>query len=182
VKRFYLIALCLLFPCISHPQSVTRKEHQFDLSKVGQVADGHQICEDKGRLQDYPSKVMDQIIAAGPKSVPVLIDMLADTRTAKTEEPVICFWGSMTISDIAFCVLADLFLNPDSNKTTIPGAGWTEMLGPDEGLPAWEQLHRFTRTHGTKALQTKWQIIWDKYSSRVLWDPKARCFKPKVGE
>ncbi len=28
------------------------------------VMDGRQICEDKGRLQDYPSKVMDQIIAA----------------------------------------------------------------------------------------------------------------------
>jgi hypothetical protein len=138
--------------------------------------DGHQICEDKGRLQDYPSEVMDRIIAAGPKAVPVLIRLLTDTRMAKTEEPIICYWPGMTIGDIAFCALGDLFLNPDS-KTTIPEAAWNEMLGPDEGLPAWEQLHRFTRVHGGKALQAKWQALWDKYSGQLSWDPKAKCFK-----
>jgi hypothetical protein len=179
VKRSCLITLFLLLTGICYPQLVTRRELQFDLSKIGFVLDGRQICEDNGRLQDYPSEVMDRIIAAGPKSVPVLIGMLTETRMAKTEEPIICYWPGMTIGDIAFCALEDLFLNPDSNKTTIAVAGWNEMLGPDEGLPAWEQLHRFTRTHGKKALQEKWQKLWDKYASQLFWDPKARCFKLK---
>lgn len=177
MKRGHIIALCLLLTGICYPQSVTPRRLQFDLPKIGFVVDGRQICEDKGRLQDYPSEVMDQIIAAGPKSVPVLIGMLTDTRMAKTKEPIICFWPGMAISDIAFCLLGDLFL--DSDKTTIPGAGWNEMLGPDAGLPSWEQLHRFTRMHGTRALQAKWQKLWDEYASRLFWDPKARCFKLK---
>ncbi len=179
MKRACLSALFLLLTGICYPQTVIRKELQFDLSKIGSVFDGHQICEDKYRLQDYPSEVMDRIIAAGPKSVPVLIGMITDTRTAKTEEPIICYWGSMAIGDIAFCALEDLFLDSDSNKTTIPGAGWSEMLGPDDGLPAQEQLDRFTRTHGRKALQSKWQRVWNKYASQIVWDPKARCFKLK---
>ena len=102
MKRHCLIAFCLLLTGICYSQSVTRSELHFDLSKIGSVVGGHQICEDKYRLQDYPSEVMKQIIAAGPKAVPVLIGMLTDTRTAKTEEPIICFWGTMSIGDIAF--------------------------------------------------------------------------------
>jgi hypothetical protein len=180
VKRGCLFSVVLLLAAVCYSQSVKKKELQFDLSKIGSVVDGHQVCEDKYRVQDYPSEVIDQIIAAGPKSVPVLIGMLTDTRTVKTEEPIICFWGVMTISDIAFCVLEDLFLDPDSAKATIAGAGWNEMLGANERLPAWEQLHRFTQTHGNKALQARWQTLWDKYSSQLSWDPKARCFKLKA--
>jgi hypothetical protein len=179
VKKGCLIAYCLLLTGICYPQSTTRRELHFDLSKIGSVVDGHQICEDTYRLQDYPSHVMDQIIAAGPKSVPVLIGMLTDTRIAETEEPIICFWGVMTLGDIAFCALEDLFVNADSNKMTIPGASWNEMLGPDENLPAYEQLHRFIRTHGRGALQAKWQKLWDKYRSQLFWDSKAKCFKLK---
>jgi hypothetical protein len=179
VKRAYLIAFCLLFAGMCDAQSGTEKELHFDLSRIGFVLDGRQICEDKGRLQDYPSKVMDQIIAAGPKSVPVLIGMLTDSRMAKTEEPIICYWPGMTIGEIAFCTLEDLFLNADWTKATIPGAGWNDMLGPDEGRPSWEQLRRFNRAHGRKALQTKWQRLWEQYGSQLIWDPKERCFKLK---
>lgn len=182
MKRSCLIPLCLLLTGVCSTQTVTRRELQFDLSKIGSVVDGHQICEDKYRLQDYSSEVMDQIIAAGRKSVPVLIGMLTDTRIAKTEEPVVCFWGRMAIGDIAFCLLEDLFQDPESKKTTIPGAGWNDLLGSDEGLPASEQLHRFTRTHGRRTLQAKWQKLWDQYASQLYWDPKAKCFKLKVGE
>jgi hypothetical protein len=69
--------------------------------------------------------------------VPILIAMLSDGRIAPTQEPIICFWQDMTIGDIAFCVLSDLFLNADWTETTIPGAGWNEMLGADDNLPAW---------------------------------------------
>ncbi len=125
---------------------------------------------------------MDQIIGAGPKSVPVLIGMLTDEEVAKTEEPIICFWGQMNIGDIAFCTLEDLFLNSDWTKATLPGAGWNDILGPPGDLPSWEQLHRFIAKHGRKALQTKWQGLWDKYGSQVVWDPKERCFKLKASK
>jgi len=70
---------------VSCAQSRANRPLQFDLSKIGMVMNGRQICEDKGRLQDYPSKVMDQIIAAGPKSLPILIAMLSDGRIAPTK-------------------------------------------------------------------------------------------------
>ena len=161
-------------------QSVNKQHLQFDLSRIGDVVDGHQICEDKGRLQDYPSKMMSEIIAAGPSSVPVLIGMLTDARTAKTEEPIICFWPGMAIGDIAFCLLEDLFLNSDWTKETIPGVGWNDILGPDDDLPAWEKLDSFIRKHGRRAIQLKWQAQWEKYKDRIFWDPKERCFKLKT--
>ena len=165
-----------------YAQSTNRREPQFDLSKIGMVLDGHQICEDKGRLQDYSSSVMNEIIAAGPKSVPVLIGMITDTRMANTEEPIICFWPGMAIGDIAFCTLADLFLNADWTEPTMPGAGWNELLGPDNGMPAWGQLHSFIRMHGRKAVQAKWQKLWDKYRDQIFWDPKEKCFKLKASK
>jgi hypothetical protein len=179
VIRAFLVVFCLLLSAVCDAQSGTGRALRFDVSKIGSVFDGHQICEDKGRLQDYPSKVMDQIIEAGPKSVPALIGMLTDEEVAKTEEPIICFWGQMTIGDIAFCTLEDLFLNSDWTKTTLPGAGWDDMLGSAGDLPSWEQLHRFTRKYGRKALQAKWQRLWDQYGSEVVWDPRERCFKLK---
>jgi hypothetical protein len=170
--------LCLFLSGICSAQT----KLQFDLSKIAFVVNGRQVCESKGRMQDYPSAVMGQIIAAGPKAVPVLIAMLPDTRIAKTEVPVICYWPGMTIGDIAFCVLQDLFMDPDANKATVSAAGWNEMLGPDEGRPAWEQLHHFARKRGRGALQAKWQNLWDKYASQVSWDAKDKCFKLKASK
>jgi hypothetical protein len=182
VNKAYLIGFLLLAAACC-AQSTGQKEREddlhFDLTKIGSVFDGRQICEDKYRLQDYPSKVMDQIIAAGPKSVPVLIGMLTDERMARTEEPIICFWGQMAIGDIAFCALEDLFLKGNSNKTTIPGASWNEMLGPSGDLLPFEQLHRFIAKEGRNALQAKWQGLWNRYGSQMFWDSKERCFRLK---
>jgi hypothetical protein len=150
---------------VSCAQSRADRQLQFDLSKIGMVMDNRQICEDKGGLQDYPSKVMDQVIAAGPKSVPILIAMLSDERIAPTQEPIICFWQDMTIGDIAFCVLSDLFLNADWTETTI-------SLGGD-------QLNWFIVKHGRKALQGKWQALGD-YKDQIFWDATERCFRLKA--
>jgi hypothetical protein len=145
------------------------------------VINGEQICNDTGnRLQDFPSSVMDQIIAAGPKAVPVLIRMIADRRMANTKEPLICYWPGMAIGDIAFCLLTDLFIDT-GRKTTVPGAGWDDLLGPNNTDPGWEQLHGFIKKHGSSALQAKWRAVWDKYRGQVFWDPKERCFKLKAG-
>ena len=184
MRLFYLIALCVFSCGVSFAQPVESKL-QFDLSKIGMVVDGKQICEDVGRIQDFPSKVMDQIIAAGPKSVPVLIAMIGDARMAKTREPIICYWGGMTIGDIAFCLLSDLFTETNGSaiggRTTMPGAGY-EMLGASGDLPAWEQLHQYIRKHGRAALQAKWQGLWEKYKDQMFWDPKERCFKLRANQ
>jgi hypothetical protein len=181
MKRMYLIAFCLLSAGLSNGQTMPREQLQFDLSKIGMVVDGQQICEDAGRVQDVPSKVMDQIIAGGQRSVPVLIAMITDTRIAKTREPIICYWGAMAVGDIAFCVLTDLFNDARSTAPTVPGAGYS-MLGPAGDLPAWEQLHQYIRKHSRMALQAKWQRLWDKYKDQIFWDPKERCFKLRASK
>ena len=123
---------------------------------------------------------MDQIIAAGPKSVPALIGMITDARLAKTTEPIICYWPGMAVGDIAFCALADLFTDASYSKTTMPGASWNDLLGPEDKVPAWEQLDSYIRKHGKKSLEVKWQRLWDKYGGRMFWDPEERCFKLKA--
>lgn len=180
MNKTWLIAFCLLSAGASSAQSTPRGKLRFDLSRIGFVVEGNQVCEDKGRLQDFPSKVMDQIIAAGPKSVPVLIGMITDARPAKTTEPIICYWPGMAIGDIAFCTLANLFTDASYSKTTMPGAGWNDLLGPGDNGPAWEQLDSYIRKHGRKSLQVKWRRLWNKYGGRMFWDPKGRCFKLKA--
>ena len=180
MSRLHLIALCILFSALCRAQSPAGNL-RFDLSKIGMVVGGKQICEDAGRITDYRSQVMEQIVATGPKSVPVLIAMIADVRIAKTKEPIICYWPGMAIGDLAFCVLSDLFTDTSLTKATIPGAGWDDMLGPPGELPAWEQLHQYIRKHGRMALRAKWQKLWDKYGERMFWDQKAGCFRLRNG-
>lgn len=174
MNKVRLITFCML-AVVSNAQSADRALH-FDLSKIGMVVNGEQICNDTSRMQDVPSKVMDQITAGGTASVPVLIGMVSDGHMAQTREPIICYWPGMTIGDIAFCLLTDLFLST-RRKTTVPGADWNEMLGSDQSLPAWEQLHSFNKKYGKTALQAKWQRLWNKYGGRVRWDDKENCFK-----
>ena len=181
MNRAFCAALCIstLSASLLHAQPRGQGRAQFDLSQIGFVLNGQQICEDKGRLQDYPSKVMDQIIAAGPKAVPVLIGMIADAREAKTNEPIICFWPGMAIGDIAFCTLSDLFSDSSQGKTTMPGAARDDLLGPAGNRPAWVQLDDYVKKHGRKALQAKWQRLWEQYAKDMSWDQKAKCFRLK---
>jgi hypothetical protein len=180
VDKTCLIALCFLTVSFSHARSTAQKPLHFDLSKIGMVVNGRQMCEDKGRLQDVPSRVMDQIVAGGSKSVPVLIGMIADTRTAQTEEPIICYWPGMAVGDIAFCLLGDLFTDSTYTNKTIPGASWDDMLGPGKNVAAADQLQAFIKKHGRAALQAKWRLLWDRYGDQIFWDPKERCFRLKT--
>jgi hypothetical protein len=161
-------------------QSANQDPLHFDLSKIGMVINGQQICEDKGRLQDESGEAeLTRIIAAGPKAIPVLIKMLTDARMAKTAEPLICYWPGMAIGDIAFCLLSDLFTDESGSKT-MPGSAWNDLLGTDEHSAAWEQLHGYIGKHGRAALQAKWQRLWNKYKGQIFWDPSQRCFRLKV--
>jgi hypothetical protein len=122
---------------------------------------------------------MDEIIAAGPRSVPVLIAMITDPRLVKTNEPIICYWYGMTVSDLALCLLADLFADA-SDRRTVPGSDWASMIDPeDEGMQAADRLHLFVKKHGRAVLQAKWRSLWAQYKDQVYWDAKDRCFKLK---
>ena len=171
-------SICVVLAYSAHAQTAPARL-QFDLSKIGMVVNGEQICEDKGRLQDYPSKVMDQIIAAGPDAIPILIGMITNTKMAKTREPIICYWPGMAIGDIAFCTLSDLFTDSSYTKTTLPGARWNDLLGPAGDRAAWVQLDDFIKKHGRAALEEKWLRLWEKYKDSVDWDAKEKCFKLK---
>jgi hypothetical protein len=179
MNNLRLIVFCLLTVGLSHAQSITHAPLHFDLSKIGDAFQGQQICEDKGRLQDYPSKEMDRIMAAGPRSVPVLIEMITDARMAKTKEPIICFWPGMAIGDIAFCALSDLFTDA-RDKGTMPGTGWNDLLGYGDNVPGWEQLGGYISKHGRTELRAKWQEIWNKNRDQIYWDARDRCFRLKA--
>jgi hypothetical protein len=179
VNQIRNVALSILVVGSCYAQSPHQKRLSFDLSKIGMFVEGQQICEDKGRLQDYPSPEIEKITAAGTKSIPVLIELVTDGKQAKTREPIVCFWPGMAIGDIAFCLLDNLFLNAEWTNSTIPGASWNEMLDSPGDLPAWEQLHGFIRKHGRAALRNKWRKLWVKHGGQIFWDPKERCFKLK---
>jgi hypothetical protein len=176
VKNACIVAFIVTFSGMSLAQ-LSPKPLRFDLSKIGSVLAGEQICEDKGRLQDYPSKEMDEIIAAGPKAVPVLIAMITDPRQVKTNEPIICFWYGMAVGDLALCLLTDLFADA-SGRSTVPGSDWSSMMDPeDKGRAAADQLRLFVKKHGRAVLQAKWQKLWTRYGGQVYWNTKDKCFK-----
>src|SRR4051812_36672848 len=50
VPRTIGIAFCALWAGMSHAQSAGPRSLRFDLSKIGMVLDGRQLCEDKGRV------------------------------------------------------------------------------------------------------------------------------------
>jgi hypothetical protein len=178
MNRRHVTAFFVLWAMPILAQSASNKQSTFDLSEIGMVVDGQQICEDKGRLQDVPSKEMERIIAGGMASIPILIKEVADSRELKTREPLICYWYGMANGDYAFALLSDLFTDTH-DKTTLPGAGWDSMLGPAGTRAATVQLNDFIKKHGRLALQRKWQTLWNEYEARVFWDPKERCFKLK---
>jgi hypothetical protein len=174
VTRLCLVLAILLSATVSFGKSAQRENPEFELSQIGFVLDGRQFCEDSERLQDFPSKMMDKIIEAGPKGIPTLIGMLTDIRPVRTREPLICFWPQMTVSDVAFCLLSDLFSGPKG--TTLPGADWDDLIGHDEADPAWVRLNKYIEKHGRKSLQRKWQALWMKYKDRIVWNSSERCF------
>ena len=177
MNKACLIAVWLLIAASSVAESTHQRLPQFDLSKLGMVVNGQQICNDTGnRLQDFPSLVADQIIVAGPKAVPILIGMIADRHMAHTREPLICYWPGMAIGDIAFCLLGDMFMDPE-RKMTVPGADWNDLLSPVNSGAAWEQLHGFIRKYRSAALQVRWLRVWTQYRSQVLWDSKRKVLQ-----
>lgn len=132
-------------------------------------------CEDKGRVQDCSGKVMQEILAGGKNSIPILIAQL--TETTQTQKPIASYWGYTNTGDIAYIVLTDLFTEANSETPNIPGVpGWTTVM-KGCGSTAETCWRLYIRKHGRKSVQRAWLRAWDLWKDRVYWEPTARCFR-----
>jgi len=138
-------------------------------------------CGAKGRLQDKGycrSEVIDQVLAGGKDSIPVLIELLTDERF--TPEPVMDYWSSTSVGDVAFFILTDLFLNSKWNKSYMPVVTWDEIdkFG-EKGLPAEAHWQLFLEKNGRKYVQDKWRKAWEANKELIYWDKKEMSYRLK---
>jgi hypothetical protein len=174
VARASLLAIGLSFAMFANGQSSTHetapKLREFPLLSFDEIG-----CRAKGRLQDKDycrSKVMDQIIAQGKDAIPILISQITDTRPLK-EEPF-DFWGPITVGDMAYIILYDLFLDADWKTITMPGLKQIDM---NCGASAEQCYHQLIERHGRKSIQDHWLAAWNANKDRVYWDAQSRCFR-----
>ena len=155
-------------------QTTPPKVKEFRLWKFDELNYNH-TCRAKGRLKDKgycDSKLMDQIIAQGKASIPVLISQLTDTRS--TQEPIYDYWSHTTSGDMAYFILTDLFTEPDRKTFNMPGL---ELLNPWCDAAAETCWRKFLRKWGRKLVQDRWHESWNANEGRVYWDEVARCFR-----
>ncbi len=152
-------------------------------SPTQQLIDLTQIphLQPKGRIQDkdYNNiKIIDQLIAMETQAIPFLIDKLTD-ETVITH-PVMDYWHSIAVGDVAFIILTDFFTDSSWVKPTVPGVSWDAMLGREkQDDSAEELLRKFISQHGRKGVKEKWVKIWNENRDKLYWDEKDRCFKLK---
>jgi len=155
-------------------QTTPPKVKEFPLWKFDELATNH-TCGAKGRLQDKgycDSTLMDQIIAQGNASIPVLISQLTDTR--RTQEPIYDYWSYTTAGDIAYFILTDLFTDSDWKTFNMPGL---ELLNHKCDGAAETCWRKFLRKKGRKFVQDRWLAAWNANEDRVYWDENARCIR-----
>lgn len=169
----FAIVFSLLWvqPCFAQ----SKQTPEFQLWRFDETQHG---CGAKGRLQDKTycsSKIVDDVIARGKASLPMLISELSDTRTTKT--PVFDFWSYTAAGDVAFALLNDLFTGDDWKTFNMTGApGWDAVR--EHCSAASEQCWRqYLRKHGRRYVQQKWMSAWHDNKDRIRWDAKARCFR-----
>jgi hypothetical protein len=115
---------------------------------------------------------MDQIVADGKSSIPVLISQITDSRMIA--EPVYDFWPPIRTGELAYFILSDLFLDDTWQKRTMP-ALFPPQNCDDE--PSWVCWEKFRKIHSLKELQTHWMEFWKVNQDKIYWDGKARCFR-----
>jgi hypothetical protein len=134
-------------------------------------------CRAKGRFQDREycgSKIIDQIVADGKSSIPILISQITDSRWI--EEPVYDYWPRIRTGELAYFILDDLFLNNTWTARTIPPLSTPEPKCEADSATCWGN---FRKTHSLATLQAAWLKFWDANKDRIHWDDKARCFRLK---
>lgn len=134
------------------------------------------ICRAKGRFQDREycsSQIIDQIVADGKSSIPILISQISDARWIA--EPIEDFWPRIQVGDLAFFILSDLFLDDTWTKRTMPEL-FPEPKCEDPSFVCWS---KFRKTHSLATFHAGWLKFWNANRERIYWDDKARCFRLK---
>jgi hypothetical protein len=94
---------------------------------------------------------MRQILAAGSRSIPVLISQLDEA--SRTKESIEDFWSYTTSGDVAFIILTDLFTDSDRKSFTMPSApNWEKVMTRcnENAEICWRE---YVRKKGIKSLQ-----------------------------
>ena len=146
-----------------------------DLKKICHLAP-------KGRAQDLDynnSEVINELVANGKNSIPLLISKLEDRTLMPCQ--VEDYWPQMMVGDVAFIMLSDFSTDSTWTKATIPGTGWDEFFEAkyenDKGMTGSDYYYHQIRKHGRPWVRAKWQKIWDTYKDRIVWDEEERSFK-----
>src|SRR4030095_12053088 len=114
---------------------------------------------------------MDQIVADGKASIPILISQIPDERWI--DDPVYDFWPQIQTGELAYFILSDLFVDATWQTSTMP-----PLFPPDHcDEPAWVCWERFRKTHSLTMLQAHWMDFWRANQNKIYWDKKARCFR-----
>lgn len=155
------------------PSISTTPLAQLDLTKIGAVAP-------KGRIQDTEYNhlpVVENLIAHQSEAVLFLINKLNDET--KVQGRVFDYWSDVRVGDVAFVILTDLFTDPTSQKTTIPGVGYDTFLQrtSNSDVTGEQLLRNYISKHGRRDIAKRWREIWGQYKDRVHWDARDRCFK-----
>lgn len=165
-----IVPLLLIAVALARPGDAQGQQRKFPLSKFDNTG-----CTSKGRVQDCSGKVMQEILAGGKNSIPILIAQLTDTGL--TPEPIEDYWGFTTSGDVAYIVLTDLFLDADWKTFNMPGVpDWTAIMkGCDfDAASCWRD---YVRKHGRKSIQSTWLRAWNRWKDQIYWEPTARCFR-----
>jgi hypothetical protein len=169
IRFSQIVPLFLALATVNENIEAQSQPHKFPLSKFDNG------CRFKGRVQDCPGKVMQEILAGGKRAIPILISQLTDT--ARTQQPIEDHWSYTSSGDIAYFVLTDLFTDADWNTFNMPGVpDWTAIMkGCDSTAEGcWrEYLHK----HGRKSVQQAWLRAWSLWKDRAYWEPTALCFR-----
>ena len=139
-------------------------------------------CNDGGAgVLSFDARIKRTIMLAGYNSVDQLIDQLANDE--KTKKDIICYWNNMTVGDVAFIYLWDLFCTEAGNL----GCLKTDVKEMD-GMWQLLQETRVNRDNEKIVMQIKlrrlkiqktFREFWDKNKVDFEWDPKCYCLHLK---
>jgi hypothetical protein len=169
-NRLGRIVIFLIGIAMADPAQAQGQQRKFLLSKFDNYG-----CQAKARVQDCSGKVMQEILAGGRSSIPILISQFTDTT--RTKKPIEDYWGYTNSGDIAYIVLTDLFLDADGRTFNMPGVpDWTTVMTACD-TSAEGCWRKYLRKHGRKSVQQAWLRAWNLWKDRVYWEPTAQCFR-----
>lgn len=173
--RHFISAAILLCVTAGAPISAQVRAQVIAVYPLWNFDEENHSCRAKGRLQDKEhcqSRMMDWIVRDGKNAVPVLIEQLSDSR--RLEAPIFDSWSRMTVSDVAYFILSDLFTEPDGRTFNLPGVPRPDASCGKGAEACWRA---FVKMQGRESIQSEWRTAWEAHKDQVYWDEDARCFR-----